>query len=86
VCPYLSFAPANRLVVSLVTAVGLAAVKVRVDAGVKLVHHVTVVGSSSGVAVSAANGSTSVSAMGAVSTSETCASSTGVGTMATSQA
>jgi hypothetical protein len=78
-----SSVPANRLVVGLVSAVGFAAVKVGVHARVELVHHVTVVGSSSGVAVSAADGGASVSAVG---TSETSASGTGVSAVATCQA
>ena len=66
---FASSAPANRLVVRLVSADSLGAVEVRVDARVELVQHVAVVGSSSGVAVAAADGGTRVGTVGAGQTS-----------------
>lgn len=51
---------ANDLLVGLVSAHGLGAVKVRVDTRINLVEHVAVVGSCRGVGVSAANSSSMV--------------------------
>jgi hypothetical protein len=64
--------PAIRLLVGLVATNRLGRVKVRVNAGVELVQHVTVVRSSSCVGVSAANSAV----WGAVATSETSSSGT----------
>jgi hypothetical protein len=63
-------------VVGLVAADGLGAVKVGVDARVELVQHVAVVGASSGVAVSAANGVGAMGTVSAVGTSEAGSSGT----------
>jgi len=64
VCPITSSTPETRLLVGLVAAHGLGTIKVGVDAGVNLVQHVAVVGSSGRVGVSTTNSS----AMSAVST------------------
>jgi hypothetical protein len=76
-----SFLPANHLVVSLVAAVGLGAIKVGVDTRVDLVQHVAVVRASSCVAVSTAN-SVTVGTMSTVSASEAGTSGASVGARA----